>query len=272
MFHNKEEEFHDMEVEMVSAPVKSVKKAFDLLSIIIFEDKPGNGIGLTELGERMGIPANSARNTLKSIIAAGFIAQSEDGRYIPGPKARAMIRGRVFSGNVLNKIERALHSLSASLNESMIFVVLANGKRHLVAHSNPDRPIRVDTSQVQNPDPWNYITGRLLLAYSEKELVEETIERFGMPGEKWNDINDLDTLEKELAIIREKGFSTAENDHDEVYSFASPVFDDDKEFIGAIGCFAPQFRTFAGEINRIEQKMKENSVKLGTLISEGIIQ
>ena len=257
---------------MVVAPVKSVKKAFDLFSIIIFEDKTGVGITLSELAERMGMPANSARNILKSTIATGFLAQSEDGRYIPGPKSRSMMQGKIFSGNVLRKIEKGLHSLSSSLNESLIFVVLANGKRHLVVHATPNRPIRVDTSHIQNSDPWRYISGYTLLAYSEKEMVDEAIERFGMPGERWKGIEDRETLEKEFAEIRKKGFITAENDHDEVYSFACPVFNDENIFMGAIGCFAPQFRTFDGEITMIKNKMKENAAKLGILISEGTIQ
>ena len=65
---------------MGSVPVKSVKKALDLLTLVAFEDPAGEGIPLNELASAMEFPPSSARNLLKTMISCGYVAQNSEGR------------------------------------------------------------------------------------------------------------------------------------------------------------------------------------------------
>ena len=52
--------------------VNSVKKALDILDILIFEDIDRRGISLKELSERSGIRPNTLHNILKTMKQCGF--------------------------------------------------------------------------------------------------------------------------------------------------------------------------------------------------------
>lgn len=52
--------------------VNSVKKALDILDILIFEDIDRRGISLKELSERSGIRPNTLHNILKTMKQCGY--------------------------------------------------------------------------------------------------------------------------------------------------------------------------------------------------------
>ena len=57
---------------MSEVPVKSVKKALDLLSILIFDDPGLKGVKLTDLAQRLKLPANTTHNLLKTMVVCGI--------------------------------------------------------------------------------------------------------------------------------------------------------------------------------------------------------
>mgnify|MGYP002552554999 CR=1 FL=1 len=69
-------------------PVKSLKKALDLLSVLLFQDGEEKGFAVKELGERLGLPANSVHNLLKTMAVCGYAEKNADGRYTYGPVCR----------------------------------------------------------------------------------------------------------------------------------------------------------------------------------------
>ena len=64
---------------MAEVPVKSVNKALDLLSILIFDDPGLKGVKLTDLAQRLKLPANTTHNLLKTMMVCGYVCQKEVG-------------------------------------------------------------------------------------------------------------------------------------------------------------------------------------------------
>ena len=83
-------------------PVQSVRKAIELLDMIVLEDPTHKGITLTELAGRMGMRLNSTRNILKTMIICDVIAQNEAHAYVPGPKILAIGRLNYASIRILS--------------------------------------------------------------------------------------------------------------------------------------------------------------------------
>jgi len=254
---------------MSDIPVKSVKKAFDLLNFIAFEEGD-RGVALSDLAGRMKAPANSTRNLLKSMIAAGYVAQNESGRYTPGPKCRELARVTVLrEWEPRAVIEGAVRDLSRMLGESVVFVTLADGSRRLVAHADPDRAIKVDVSRVRGEDPFTYVSGRVLLAFAGARERARAVERHGVPLKRWDGIRTHAALERACEKVQARGEASAQNEAEETFSIACPVLDGEGRLIGALGCFAPQFRTLKRDEERIRRELRSTAARLGRQIHTG---
>ena len=250
-------------------PVRSVKRALDLLSVVAFEDE-GPGLALRDLARRMELPPNSTHNLLKSMAAAGYVAQNAEGRYVAGPRCRQLSRiGALRGPDALCAIERAVADVSRRLGESVVFATLADGARRLLAHADPDRAVRVDVSQVRGPDPFAFVTGKVLVAYATADERARAVERNGWPAARWDHIRDAAALERSCAAIRERGSASAANAANETFSIACPVLDRGGALVGALGCFAPEYRCLKPDRARILRALQAAAARLGRGLASG---
>ena len=71
-----------------NVPVKSLKKALDLLDVLLFEDAEEQGFEVKGLAEKLHLPANSVHNLLKTMRICGYVEKNGSGRYTFGPVCR----------------------------------------------------------------------------------------------------------------------------------------------------------------------------------------
>lgn len=223
---------------MPEVPVKSVKKALDLLSILIFDDPELKGVKLTGLAQRLGLPANTTHNLLKTMTVCGYVTQNESGRYRPGPQCRRIgLVNKIEGGDFKQKLADVLKRHTAQINEAMVFAVLHGGKRVLIANSEPvSQVIRIDRQVVESGNIYRLPTGRILTAFASPADHVRIQDNYGIPGKSWPD------CETDMKRIRKEGRCLILPDSSGVNSFALPVMNKDGKLLGAIGCYAPPFR------------------------------
>ncbi|HBC85677.1 MAG TPA: hypothetical protein DCZ94_01855 [Lentisphaeria bacterium] len=224
---------------MPDVPVKSLKKALDLLSILIFDDPELKGIKLTDLSQRLKLPANTTHNLLKTMVVCGYVCQNEAGRYRPGPQCRRIgMINKVEGGDFRQKLADGFKKYSAQVNEAMVFASLHGGKRVVLARSEPvSQVIRVDQQMVEGRSIYRLPTGRVLVAFASPEDYRLILENYGEPGKNWPD------YELDLKRIRNEGRCAMIPDSVGLNSFALPVMDRKGRLLGALGCYAPAFRS-----------------------------
>ena len=244
---------------MKEVPVKSVKKALDLLSIIAFEDIDRNGFELTVLAERLGMPVNTAHNLLKSMAACGYIAQNAKSRYIAGWKCRRMRHDNLMRDEkVRNLLQIKLKKLSSVINEALVLTLLVNGKRMPVMRMQPDgQAIRVDESVVENKSMYSFPTGKILAAFASEQQLEEVISENGV----WAD------SDKEKAAIMKQGFAE-DTEKNSIYALAFPVFSSDGDLLGSLGCYAPAFRCDREQQQLIAAEMKKSIAEITNILAD----
>lgn len=223
---------------MIDVPVKAVKKALDLLSLLAFEDPELRGTELTVLAQRLGLPANTAHNLLKTMSVCGYVAQNAAGRYITGPQCRRigllnLVEGDQFKERLATLMKRCI----AEVNEAMVFVTLHGGKRVVLARSEPtQQAIRIDQQVVESSSIYQMPTGRVLVAFATPDDYRRILANYGPPDAVWPDYkNDLVKIRKErqcLLLPDSRGIN----------AFAFPVCGADHRLLGAIGCYTPAFR------------------------------
>jgi len=245
-------------------PVMAVKKALNLLEILHIGGLPDSGMHLSDIARHMDMPANSARNILKTLVVCGYVEQAADTRYLPGPSCRHMGRlNRVLSPDQSRQVQEILQHITDTVGEATVYTVLLGGNRVLVGTAEPDREVRVNQAVVVSESIFMRPTGRILAAYASQAELDRILIKHGLPGAIWNGIRTRSELARALSHIRETGECIEPSG--EVLGMACPVFDSDQHFTGALGCHAPLFRCTAKKQKQILDELKKNAETLGNV-------
>jgi len=243
-------------------PVMAVKKAFDLLETLHSPAAINGGMPLSEIARLMGMPANSARNILKTMLVCGYVEQGSDSRYLPGYKCLQMGRlDRMLSHEGVERIQRLLTEATAKLGEATVFTTLMGGNRVVVCSVEANRDIKVSQATILSESIFLRPTGRVLAAFASPAELSQILLNHGLPGASWEGIDSEGKLKAALDRIRESGETVDRGE--EVIGFASPAFGRNGAFIGAIGCYAPLFRCPDSKIASLFEELKRTAAKIG---------
>jgi DNA-binding IclR family transcriptional regulator len=243
---------------MPEVPVKSVKKALDLLSELAFHDPAGNGLALTKLARTLGLPANTTHNLLKTMTVCGYVAQNDAGLYTTGPQCRSLgIANRVDSERFKETLLEVLNRHTAAVNEAMVFAILRSGRRRVLARSEPDgQAIRVDSETDHTVSIYSVPTGRVLVAFASPEERQQIAAHYGSPARLWPDFEtDMERIRKDRACVLLANLQA-------IHAFAVAVGGPDHRLIGAIGCHAPAFRCDRASQKRISAALHTAAAEL----------
>jgi DNA-binding IclR family transcriptional regulator len=224
--------------------VNSIKKAFDLLDILIFEDIHNEGISLTKLSEKTQIKTNTLHNILKTMIYCGYVEQNSNSHYLAGKRCKqiGIINRFQITPELSTILNEALYGLSTKTNESVVFYVLANGERINYINIQSKDIIKVDYTMLEENSIYEYPSGRILVAFCEKEELNKIIAKHGYPLKYWNNISNAEELEREITNIRKSGYITSMSSDKKIVNYAIPAFTNDGKLLGSIGFYIPAFR------------------------------
>lgn len=230
-----------------AVPVKSLKKALDILSMLAFDDPARAGLALSEIARRMAMPANTAHNLLKTMAACGYAAQTERGAYCVGPSMVEMgWANRLLAAAAAPQTRRRIAQLCDELGEAVTLAALVDGRRIALCSAEPHHAVCVNAAVLESRSLYAMPTGRMLAAHAGPGELARVIARNGLPGAAWDGIASRAALDRALAEVRARGHERIAPDGPDLVSFAVPVFGEGGRILAALGCFAPRFRCDAG--------------------------
>jgi DNA-binding IclR family transcriptional regulator len=228
----------------IDVPVKSVKKALDILDILLFDDFTHQGLGLFEIAKQMNLQPNTTHNLLKTLSACGYITQNTDSKYTIGHKCHQIGINNFFASETKleNQIFPILQDANKTVQESIVLATLSNGRRIPVLRAEHSHLIKLDYDAINNANIFSLSTGRILTAFADEHELTDIINTNGFPKEQWDNIGNMKQLNKVTAAIKKQGYIVFENEALGIVSFACPILTASDKLIGAIGCYAPAFR------------------------------
>jgi len=247
-----------------TVPVQAVKKALDILDILVFEDLDRDGVALGEIAARMGMHKNSAFNIVKTLLACGYARRSPGGGYAAGERV-----DRIGQVNDLlapatgERIDAVLDPLSRELGESLVLTALIEGRRAVLRRIVPDHPIVANPAE---PDEsvFNTPTGRVLMAHADAGTVEAAVDRHGLPDTRWDKITSRPALNRMLERVRRDGRCVVTDEKHGLTAMAVPVTlrAGGGPLVAALGCFAPTFRCPRKRIEELTRLLRKGAAAL----------
>ena len=205
--------------------------------IISFLSESESEIGISEISRGTGINKNMLFRILNTLENDGWVYRREQKYALTLLPFK--LTSRAVSRMSLNTAATPiLYDLANETGESTYLGIIKDGAVLYIQHIDGVKDVRVAGRVGGEYGLYCSAPGKVLLAYSDADYIEEYLSR-QLEKRTKNTITERSALLSELDAIRRKGYATdCEEFGNGITCVAAPVFDHTGKVIGTVGCSA----------------------------------
>ncbi len=221
--------------------LQSVSRALMILNSFT-QERPV--LSLSELSNKTGLHKSTILRQIDTLFEAGYISRDHyTGRYRLG--AKVYFLGQVFlrSSNLLETAGPILKEVVRKLKETAgIFVVDGNQRLCLAMEQGPHF-IRATFETGCKLPIHAGASGKVLLAFSEDELLQRVVAESGLAGFTRRTITSLKELKAELVSTKKRGYALSRGERvDSAATVSVPIFGADGRLVCSLSTSGPNER------------------------------
>ncbi len=222
-------------------------------------------VSLKELAKVTGLHPSTAHRILNDMVSKRFVDRSEPGNYRLGMrllelgnivKSRLNVReASLESMQTLHRKTQQPVNLSVRQGDEIVYIERAFSERsgmQVVRAIGGRAPLHLTS------------IGKLFLSVDDQKSVRAYATRTGLNGNNKNSITELNKLERELSLVRSRGYA---RDNEElelgVRCMAAGIRDDSGELIAGLSISAPAERLKDEWLEELMQTAEKISALLG---------
>jgi DNA-binding IclR family transcriptional regulator len=238
------------------------------LTLLVTLGQYPDGVGLSDLARRVGMPVSTVHRLLATLLSFGFVHFDADyRRYTLGLRLFelshqvALVRGlSEVAGPVMQRIVQ-------TTGETSLLSVLDGEEMVYVERFDSPHPIQVRGSIGRRDPLYCTAMGKSLLAFQPEDLRNSIVSRLHLKRLTPHTITNLDELRRELDRTHERGYSLADEEHEPgIRTVAVPVLDSRGRAAAALCITAPAFRVSLDELTHhvpvLQDAAREIAVQL----------
>jgi IclR family acetate operon transcriptional repressor len=224
--------------EQAKYAVKSVETAFRILDAL----KDLDGAGVSELAAHLDIPKSTIHNYLSTLVQEEYVVKDGSTYHVGirfleyGAYARVQLA-------IYEIATPEVDELAATTGELANLMVEEHGRGSYLHRARGDKAVQVEAHVGTQVPLHGTALGKAILAHLPRERVDEIVEQHGLTASTPNTITDRETLDDELAQIREEG--VAFDDEERIAGLrcvAAPILSKNERVLGAISVAGPSNR------------------------------
>lgn len=224
-----------------ASPVQAVSRALSLLELVCRSGRP---ITLGQAAAQAGLVRPTAHRLLSTLIDHGLVAQDPATKeYRAGLKLFELSNEVARSLDVRPQALPEIRQLSRETNETVHLGILDEGEVVYIDKVESAQTIRMYSAVGKRAPAHCTAVGKALLAYLPAESLRQVIQARGLREFTRTTITTIDALERDLELIRERGYAIDDGEHEpEIRCVASPIRDHTGAVIAAMSLTAPATR------------------------------
>jgi DNA-binding IclR family transcriptional regulator len=242
--------------------VQVIERMFTLIDVLASRE---DAISLKEISEKAGLHPSTTHRILNDLATGRFVDRPQPGSYRLGMRLLELgnlVKGRLNVRDAAVAPMRELHkliqqpvNLSMRQGDEIVYVERAYSERsgmQVVRAIGGRAPLHLTS------------VGKLFLAADDAQRIRAYAERTGLKGHTKNSITQIDALERELALVRQSG-QASDNEELElgVRCMAAGVYDDQNKLVGGLSISAPSSRMEENWLGRLQETARQISATLG---------
>jgi IclR family acetate operon transcriptional repressor len=251
--------------------VRSLDRALDLLEALAQGGRAG--ASLSELSRRAGMSKSNAFSILHTLIARGYAADEGEGmtrRYRLSRTLARLAEGAFASDSVTTVGQKVLESLTARTGLTSRLAVLDDGYVVALLRVDGPGPVQLSTYLGKRELPHCSGVGKAILASLPQTEVDAILRRIGLPRRTPQTITSAAALKRQLAIVRERGYSfDDEEDHEGVFCVGAAFFGRDGAPAGAISVSGLKPGRTETDLHRLGAIVREHAAAVSRQLGSG---
>lgn len=247
--------------------IKSVQKSLRVLKTIMYSPEE---VSLTEIEKILGYNSSTTHHLLKTLMVEGFVRQN--------PKTKKYSVGsEVFLSWISNRhlektFDRAapfLEECVAATNETTNLFIRDYDEVICVAGRESKQILKAYLMIGRRMPMTCTAAGKVFLANMEEDEILSFIQRDGLRKYMPKTITDVGLLLKELKQIKVQGYSTEEDEYEEmITAIGFPIHNDLGKVICSLTCIIPSFRAEPEKLDFIIKYLKQTIPRLKRTLRE----
>ena len=239
--------------------IQVIERMVSLLDALARQPEPAS---LKDLSSQTGLHPSTAHRILNDLVLKRFVDRAEPGTYRLGMRLLELgniVKSRLNVREAALDFMRGLHrktaqtiNLSVRQSDEIVYIDRAFSERsgmQVVRAIGGRAPLHLTS------------TGKLFLSVDDPKAVRSYATRTGLAGHNKNSITDLARLERELSLVRARGYA---RDNEElelgVRCMAAGIRDDSGKLIAGLSISAPA--------DRLQEEWVEDLIATANQISE----
>ncbi len=242
--------------------IQVIERMMALLDALATYSDP---VSLKELSKVSGLHPSTAHRILNDMVVTRFVDRVEPGTYRLGMRLLELgnvVKSRLSVREAALDFMRALHkktqqtvNLSVRQGDEIVYIDRAYSERsgmQVVRAIGGRAPLHLTS------------TGKLFLSIDDAKTIRAYATRTGLAGHNKNSITDLARFERELSLVRARGYA---RDNEElelgVRCMAAGIFDDSGKLVAGLSISAPADRLQEEWLDDLVQTASSISATLG---------
>ncbi|MFM7668983.1 MAG: IclR family transcriptional regulator [Betaproteobacteria bacterium] len=239
--------------------IQVIERMMMLLDVLADHSDP---VSLKDLSNATGLHPSTAHRILNDMVAKRFVDRTEPGSYRLGMRLLELgniVKSRLNVREAALPWMQALHrktqqtvNLSVRQSDEIVYIDRAFSERsgmQVVRAIGGRAPLHLTS------------TGKLFLSVDDAKAVRAYATRTGLAGHNKNSITDLAKLERELSLVRARGYA---RDNQElelgVRCMAAGIRDDSGRLVAGLSISAP--------VDRLRDEWLDDLIATASSISE----
>ena len=245
--------------------VQSVSRAMELLDLIADKKKP---LSLAELAEAMDWPKSTVHGLISTLRDYDYVSQSElDGKYYLGIRLFELGNLLQSTWDVHSAARPVMVKLNTQFNETVHLAAEEKGEVLYLEKIDSNRLFQI-VSKVGSRLPMHCTgVGKVLLAYRPISEARRILQKKPMQAYTGKTITTLKAMERELKVIRERGYACDNGEvMDGLWCAAAPIYDNNGDVRFALsisGFYENMYKNSESIIKELLKACKTISTEIG---------
>jgi IclR family transcriptional regulator, blcABC operon repressor len=193
-------------------------------------------MSLARLATSLGLPKSTLHGLCNTLTSLGYLRRQDNGGFFIGPRVMGLAQAFVAHSSPAQEFGRLWAGAEHTPQETVILSVLDRQDVVYVATRHGVRPLGLAFSVGMRLPASRAASGKAMLAFIDEQEVKRLFPEPRLPG--FMDRSGLrrSDLLRELAQVRERGFSVDdEGVREGVTCFGAPVFDAAGQVVAGVG-------------------------------------
>ena len=211
---------------------------------------------LSEISREVALPCNTTLRILSSLLGHGFIEQSGHKSYRLGRRILSLSTRVPYPPSLVEVTRPALQALSHLTQEDVGLAVIKDGNALIIQKVMGPHPLKIIDNMSGLVPLHCGAFRKVLLAHQEPSWISDYLDNTQFVRFTDTTVMDRATIEKELAAIRQQGYSYSYGEYiQDSTGIAVPLFGLYNEFLACIFIICPRMRITEERIHDLVQEL-----------------